>query len=293
MAERYGGAHSPGAAGTDWSRKRRSRVGARANALYIVPIPLLFTAFGQNPAGLAFDLAAFFVLIGAASVTRQGLLAEDAFDARTVARRPALPRKMIGAALTGAGLFLAGLPAVGGGIVLAALGIGLHVAAFGIDPLRNKMAGGAPAWQSERVAQAVDEAERHLADMRASILETSDRPLLIRVDSFAETARRLFRRVEEDPRDLAQARRWLGVYLLGAKDAARKYADLARRGDAKTGRSDFMTLLDDLEQGFARRTETMLLDDRSDLGIEIDVLRERLDREGLAMAPTAEGDKTR
>ncbi|QFU09306.1 5-bromo-4-chloroindolyl phosphate hydrolysis protein [Rhodobacteraceae bacterium THAF1] len=293
MAQRFGGAHSPGAAKTDWSRKRRSRVGARANALYIAPIPLLFTAFGQNPAGLAFDLAAFFTLMGAAYLTREGLKAHDAYDARTTARRPAIPRKMLGAALTGAGLLLAGLPSLGGGIILAILGTALHVAAFGIDPLRNKMPGGAPAWQSERVAAAVDEAERHLADMRTAIAGTGDRPLLIRTDSFAETARGLFRRVEQDPRDLAQARRWLGVYLLGAKDAAQKYAALAARSDAKTARTEFMTLLNDLEQGFARRTETMLLDDRSDLDVEIEVLRERLDREGLAMASDDLGDKNR
>ena len=292
MAQRYGGAHSPDGAAQNWSRKRRSRVGARANALYIVPIPLLFTAFGQGPAGLATDLAAFFVLMAAAYMTREGLKAHDAYDARTTARRPALPRKVLGAALTGAGLFLAGLPALGGGIILAILGVALHIAAFGIDPLRNKRPGGAPTWQSDRVAEAVDEAERHLADMRAAIQTTADRPLLIRTDGFADTARGLFRRVEQDPRDLAQARRWLGVYLLGAKDAAQKYAALAARGDAKAARADFVLLLDDLEQGFVRRTETMLLDDRSDLGIEIEVLRERLNQEGLAME-TAPGNTDR
>ena len=198
-------------------------------------------------------------------------------------RRPALPRKMLGAAATGAGLALAGLPALGGALVLAVLGMALHVAAFGIDPLRNKHAAGAPGWQSERVARAVDEAEAHLAAMRDAVARTGDRPLTARVEGFAATARALFRRVEEDPRDLPQARRWLGVYLLGARDAARKYADLSGRVRDPQARDAFTSLLDDLEQGFARRTETMLLDDRSDLDIEIDVLRDRLDREGVAM----------
>ncbi|SPJ23805.1 5-bromo-4-chloroindolyl phosphate hydrolysis family protein [Palleronia abyssalis] len=288
MPERFGGPHSPRGAKGGWAVKRRSRVGARANALYIAPIPLLFTAFGEAPTGLALDLAAFFALSGAAWMTREGLKAQDAYDARATARRPALPRKALGAALTGAGLALAGLPAVGGAIVLAVLGVVLHVAAFGVDPMRNKIAGGAPGWQSERVAAAVDEAEAHLADMRAAIRATGDRHLLTRVDGFADTARALFRRVEEDPRDLPQARRWLGVYLLGAKDAAVKYASLAQRGHDEAARDDFLALLDDLEEGFARRSETMLLDDRTDLDIEIDVLRERLDREGVSMGETKE-----
>jgi len=38
-------------------------------------------------------------------------------------------------------------------------------------------------------------------------------------------------------------------------------------------------LLDDLEQNFAARTQKLISDDRTDLTIEIDVLRDRLSRE--------------
>ncbi len=268
-----------------WSGRRRSRIGARANALYIAPIPLLLTGWGQSPAGLALDLAAFFVLMAAAWMTREGLRAEEAYDARAAARRPALPRKMLGAGLTGLGLALAGLPAIGGALVLAALGVALHLGAFGLDPLRNKHPEGAEAWQSERVAAAVDAAEAHLAEMRNHVARTGDRALVTRVEEFAQTARAMFRRVEHDPRDLTDARRWLGVYLLGARDAAAKYAGLAERRAGGAERAEFVALLDDLEQGFARRTEEMLTDDRADLGIEIEVLRDRLRRDGVAPDP--------
>ena len=42
-----------------------------------------------------------------------------------------------------------------------------------------------------------------------------------------------------------------------------------------------MAFLDDLENNFAKRTSAMLTDDRSNLDIEIEVLRERLNRENL------------
>ncbi len=277
----------PGPA-TGWSKRRPIRAGARTNALYVAPVPLLFTGWGAGPAGLALDLAAFFVLIAAAHSTREGIRAEMAYEERAAARRPALPRKLLGAALTGAGLALAGLPAVGGAIVLAGLGIALHVGAFGIDPLRNKRPEGAEAWQSERAADAIDLAEAHLAEMRRQIERTGDRPLLARVEQFAATARGLFRKVERDPRDLPKARAWLGVYLRGARDAAAKYADLAQDGAGPEARAEFVALLDDLEQGFARRTDAMLLDDRSDLDVEIEVLRDRLRRDDLAPAARSE-----
>ena len=87
--------------------------------------------------------------------------------------------------------------------------------------------------------------------------------------------------VEEDPRDLTAARKYLVVYLSGARDATVKFADIyARSGDAQA-KADYLALLDDLDENFAARTRASLLEDRGDLTIEIDVLRERLAREGV------------
>ena len=68
---------------------------------------------------------------------------------------------------------------------------------------------------------------------------------------------------------------------MGARDAAVKFADLYKRQRDEDARKKFEELLADLEGNFAARTEKMLLDDRSDMDIEIKVLRDRLQREGL------------
>jgi hypothetical protein len=91
----------------------------------------------------------------------------------------------------------------------------------------------------------------------------------------------MFRQVEADPRDLNAARRYLGVYLQGARDATVQFVDLYARNRDPQIRADYVTFLDDLENNFAKRTRAMLTDDRSNLDIEIEVLRERLDRENL------------
>lgn len=282
MAVRSGGSGSPGgdrSRDDGWSGRRPRRMGARLNALFVAPVPLVLFAFGKDPVGLGLNLLAFGVLMGAALMTREGIRAEMAYDARKIARRPALPRKIFGALLTGLGLGLAGAadPVAGG--IFAVLGVALHLMAFGADPLRDKGHDDVDAFQADRVSRAVDGAEARLAAMRDAILRTGDPVLISRVERFATTARRLFRRVETDPRDLSSARRWLSVYLQGAADATGAFVDLDRRDGA--ARRDYLTLLDDLEDGFAKRTETMLLDDRGDLDIEIKVLRDRLARERL------------
>jgi 5-bromo-4-chloroindolyl phosphate hydrolysis protein len=153
--------------------------------------------------------------------------------------------------------------------------------AFGIDPLRDKRMEGIDTFQQDRVAKVVDEAEAYLASMKDHIDSIGDRHLETRTTQFQLMARRMIRTVEEDPRDLTGARKFLGVYLMGARDAAAKFADLYKRQRNEDARADFEALLSDLEQNFAARTDKMLLDDRGDMDIEIKVLRDRLQREGL------------
>lgn len=297
MAQRFGGPHSPGPkAGTPappLAGKRPRRHGARANLLFLAPFPFLFTAFFEDPPGLALDLGAFGAIVLAAWLTREGLAAEDAWEARKTARRPAIPRKIFGSVLIGLGLFLGALGPEGSllnALIVGALGSGLHLGAFGLDPMRDKGMEGIDRFQQDRVARVADEAEKMLETMAETIRRTSDRGLADRVARFAATARTMIRQVEEDPRDLAAARRYLGVYLAGARDATVKFADLWARARDAQARADYLRLLDDLEGNFAARSQALLADDRTDLDIEIGVLRDRLAREGVTAFQN--GDRT-
>lgn len=291
MSKRYGGKYSPdgssvdnGAASSSFAGKKRTKVGGRTNVLFFVPIPLAMRAFTGAPSELAQNLSAFGLLILAAWLTREGVIAHEAYDARKVARKPAVPRKIFASILTGLGLAIAGYSGMANlmtPIIFAVAGVALHAFAFGPDPLKNKGMEGIDTFQQDRVAAAVDKGEAHLKTMREAILRTTDRALIARVEEFAGTARQMFRTLEEDPRDLSGARKFVGVYLQGASDATDKFADLYARGRDPEVRADYEALLSDLEQNFAARTEKMLLDDRTDMDIEIKVLRDRLQREGL------------
>lgn len=292
MAERFGGKFSPGNDSPDapepavdqWHGKRRSRAGGRVNMLFFVPVPLAVRAFVQDPSGLALNLTAFGLLILSAWLTREGVKAQDAFDARKIARRPALPRKAIASVLMGLGLFVAsyaGNDTLTNPLIFAVLGTVLHSFSFGLDPMRDKGMEGIDTFQQDRVARVVNEAEKHLAAMKEAITRAGDRKLEARVERFQLTARDMFRTVEEDPRDLTAARKYLGVYLLGARDATSKFADLYARTRDPKARADYEALLDDLEKNFSARTRALLVDNKTDLNIEIEVLRERLEREGV------------
>lgn len=297
MAQRYGGKFSPDPKESPETGKRpaydKARVdpvGARANLMFLPAVPMVFLALNDGATGLVTALVSAAILTAGAFLLREGLKAEAAYAARKVARRPALPRKIAAALLVGVGIALAAYrsePGIVAPVLYGLAALGLHLAAFGIDPLTSKGMEGIDTFQQDRVARVVDGAEDLLSDMRDAMRRAEDRKMELRLDQFQTTVRDLIQTVEEDPaRPDRPARKYLGVYLIGARDATIKFADIYGRSRDTQARSDYAALLDDLEQNFAARTRALLSEDRTDLNIEIDVLRDRLQREGVRLSPT-------
>mgnify|MGYP001765072299 CR=1 FL=1 len=287
MAERFGGKYSPQggppAAGPmtapRGAAEPKPRGMWRASILFLTAFLFLFPAFGDDPRDMLLGLAAGGLIILAAWLTREGLKAEAAYQARTLARRPALPRKLLGAVLTGAALAVGGIIADQGlvyPVLYALVGAVLHLGAFGLDPMADKGMEGIDAFQTGRVAHAVEEGEKYLKGMQDAILRAKDRSLERRVEQFSTAARGLFRTIEADPGDLTAARKYLSVYLMGARDATVKFADHYAQTRDASARADFESLLTDLETTFAQKTTAFLSNNRTDLDIEIAVLRDRL-----------------
>lgn len=299
MAKRFGGQYSPdgksapsgdspatGTSRNTYATAQVDPVGVRANLMFLPPVPLVFMSLNDGATGLAMGLGAAAIWTLGAWLLRDGLRAEAAYKARRVAKRPAIPRKIFSAVLTGAGTALAAFksdPALVAPLIYGGAATALHLTAFGLDPLSDKGVEGIDQFQQNRVARVVDEAEAYLEAMSDAIRRAGDRRIEARVEQFQTTVRDLFRTVEEDPRDLTAARKYLTVYLMGARDATVKFADIYTRSGDVQARADYETLLDDLEQNFAARNRKLLLEDRSDLTIEIDVLRDRLKREGVTL----------
>lgn len=301
MAERFGGQYSPSPkrdlAGREIDKRPpaplKHRLEGRPFWITLAAAPFVLTAFGDGLVGLVRALGAFALIGAGAMLTREGLRAEAAFDARSKARKPAFPRKIFGAILFGAGIGLgAQAPemGLGGAIAVGAVGVVLNLLAFGLDPLKSKGMEGIDTFQQDRVLRVVAEGEKHLAAMRDAITRTGDHALLARIDRFTTTAREMFRVVEEDPGDLSSARRYMGVYLMGARDASVKFADVWTQTRDASARDAYEALLDDMEANYTARTRALIADGRDGLDIEIDVLRDRLAREGLAMAPVTRKD---
>jgi hypothetical protein len=297
MAQRFGGKYSP--EGNDdgpskagaYRGATRTRAGGRVNFLFLAPLPLIWAAFTSGSTGLLLNLGALGFLLLAAWLTREGLLAEEEYNARKIARRPGFPRKSAGSLLTGLGLGLAGFAAGGGlvePIIYAVLGTALHGFAFGLDPMKDKGMEGVDQFQTDRVARAVEKAESYLSTMTDAVKRAGSRDAERRLAGFQLSVREMLRTIESDPRDLTGARRYITVYLMGARDATVKFADIYAHSRDPEARDRYFALLTDLEENFNAKTRKLLDNDATQLDVEIEVLRDRLKREGIRPAPALE-----
>lgn len=288
MAQRFGGKYSPTPQGTPetplgMADAAPAGAGLKSNLLFALPFLFIVKAFRGDASALFVGLGSAGLLLLAAWLTREGIKAQHDYDSRRISRRPAFPRKMFAACLTGAALLLATLGWQASFIypfLFGMLGAFLHLGAFGPDPLRAKGMEGVDPFQTDRVARAVDEGAQYLAGMKDAILRANDGPLEARVDHFAVLAQGMFRGIESNPGDLTAARKYLTIYLMGARDATVKFADVYAANRDPKARADYESLLNDLESTFASRTRTLMTDSHTDLDVEIQVLRDRLKQEG-------------
>lgn len=299
MAERFGGRYSPGGTpkggqkpapgGAPFGGRKASNINPGARMMFIAPFSMLIGGVIElvsgQPVDMLVELGGFALTLGGAVLLSEGLKAEAAYAERTIAKPPEIPRKLFAAVATGLGVGLvAGFAdqiTVLEGILFGGAALAAHLVAFGLDPMRAKGGAGSGDLEADRVARAIDRAEGTVEEILAAIRRTRDRALIDRVGALMTPVREVFRMVEEDPRDLSRARKFLGVYLIGARDATVKYAKLTERGPDAEARTEYEALLGDLETSFQNQQQVLLQDDRSALDVEIEVLRDRLQREGI------------
>jgi len=303
--KRFGGTFSPGgppregaaaaprqtarpASRRPWAGRAATSVSLRTVGLFVFPTPLLLGALWSlmTVDVLRFGgfLVAYAALILGAGLTREGLRAEAAFNARTVARPPTWPRKLFGAALTALGV--GGAVWLGGGGVAGAAGFAvaaatLHVIAFGPDPMKAKGLSGLSGAALDDAVTRIETARRLVAEMTAAANRFADAALRGRVDAVAESALGVIERLERNPGDLRRSRRFLAVYLVGARDAAVSFAQAWAEDPDPAIAQRYAALLGDMQTQFDRHAEVLGESDKAALDVEIEVLQDRLKLEGV------------
>lgn len=269
------------------TRRRRSGRRWPAALLFVLPLPLLIKAIVSLWSGhvgmlLASGGAYVFFLV-AALVVRQGLINEDAFDARPHGGSPP-PLKALGGALVGLATAFAAFAAAGqpmpGALAFGAIAALGYFLFYGPDPRARRLVAGDRGAEAD-VSAALREAYDRLDRIRQASLQIPSLEFKDRLANIIAGAQNVLKAIEDDPRDLRRARKFLNVYLDGAQRVTEQYARTHPQAKSVELEHNFRTLLVEMENICHEQHQKLIQHDVLDLDVQIEVLNTRLKQEGV------------
>ncbi len=241
---------------------------------------------GSFDEALGLLAAVFLLYFGARSIER-GSREEALNDGRPLTQSPT-PWKLLGSLAAGAAaaaISLGSGDGLGMTVVYGALVAGAAVFTYGLDPRADRSALEAAAQRagikSKDVIDTLDEAHRKVRGIEDAAQGLHSRELKARLDRICQQARMILAQLEQDPKNLSRARRFLVTYLDGTRDVVTKYAAQQRDVGETLLAENFRRVLSTIEQVFAEQEEVLKQDDKLDLEVQIEVLETQLKREGV------------
>ena len=141
--------------------------------------------------------------------------------------------------------------------------------------------GGTPGLTDEQRAALAD-ARHQIIDIELANADIRNTEFSARLDRIVASARGTLDLLTHRPEVLGRARKFLEVYLTGARQVIEKYADTHRFAQSDELETRFQRLLETIEASFEEQRRALLEDDVLELDIAIEVLQQQLQQEGIA-----------
>ena len=258
--------------------------------LYLLPMPMLLIALVKmlkGHSGGAFGFAVAFTLcMVAATLVRKGVTIEQEAKRRKIVRRSStVPYKLLGAGVLGVAIFFgasagAGISIFSSLLLAVASAVG-SVFVYGTDPSRRAPDMPSVGVTSEEVIEILDEADDKILAIEAARARIHNVELKDRLKNIVTGVREIMGIVEEDPRDLRRARKFLKVYLDGAQRVTEGYADTHKYGDNGELEDNFRNVLSTIETVIGEQKGKLLENNLTELDVQIEVLQLQLEKEGV------------
>ena len=261
--------------------------------LYLLSFPLLPAALfalqdGHQTIALARG-AGFGLAMAAATLIRKGIRLDNEAIRRNLRRRPSTVRyRAIGAGLLAVGMFLVawlglhtGYGLVGSVLLGLAVLLGCYLY-YDFDGIGRKDPDiAAVGITTEELVELLDEAEARIVAIENASRDIPNVEFRDRLRRIAAEARQILDTIEKDPVDARRARKFLKVYLDGARQVTEGYARSHRGVEAPALEDNFRRVLGTIETVIHEQQEKLRENNLSELDVQIEVLQLQLEKEGV------------
>ncbi|EIC29040.1 5-bromo-4-chloroindolyl phosphate hydrolysis protein [Methylomicrobium album BG8] len=266
------------------------RYSPRGLLLYFLPmalIPATFIALAKGHVlNVLIDAAGFALYMLAAVCLRQGLQAEYVYHKSRIAGPPNPPLKTIAAAIaalaTGMVAWLGAGHSLPAGMLFASgafLGMYLR---YGFDPrVEKRKITAAYGYSGDEIRQALEDSSRVIRGIEQANARIRNAELNRRIERICDIADDILADIAADPRNFRRARKFLNVYLEGARQVSEGYAETHRQTSSEALEQNFRNVLETIESTFQEQHQKLMEEDAFDLDVKIEVLNTQMKREGI------------
>ena len=265
------------------------RFSPRGLLLYFLTLPLIpatIIALGKgNLSGIIANASGFALYVFAALCLRKGLQAEMTLSQNPLARTPKWPLKklaaIIAALATGIIAWLGAHQTIPVALIFAAGAfLGMYLS-YGFDHRQEKKIAAAQGYTGDEILRMLEESSLMVRSIEQANCKIRNAELNQRIKNICGIADRILGDIESDPRDIRRARKFLNVYLDGAKQVTEGYAKTHQQTQSDQLEQNFRNVLETIESVFQEQHQKLLEEDVFDLDVKIEVLSTQLKREGI------------
>ena len=255
----------------------------KGTLLYLFLIPLflsiIIALFQTNIKAFMLNSISFLLFLAVATVAKKGFLQEGKYHKEIFTKAPKVPYKTIAGYLLGFSTFFtayfAGEETLIKSFFLATISIIGYFLFYGFDPKENKF-NNLGNISSDFVLETINEAKIKLATIKNSITQIKDTILHEKLNIAISKSEHILQTIQEDPKDIRVARKFLIVYIDGIANVTEAYTALDEKDIDRQTKERLHTLMDDVEQRFDKELKRLKNNNMFDLDVHIDVLKEQI-----------------
>jgi len=249
--------------------------------LFLVPLfmALILALFQTNIKAFILNSFSFFLFLSVATLAKKGFVQEKVYHDSTFTKAPKLPYKMFAGYLLGGATFftafIAGEQPFVKSLFLALIATLGYYLLYGFDPKKDKLENLGDV-SAEFVLESIKEAKAKLASVRENLNKIKDNTLHEKITQAVQKASHIIQTIQDDPKDVRVARKFLIVYLDGMKKVTQSYTELEESDITVDTKERLHTLMDDVQEKFDQELVRLKNNNAFNLDVHIDVLKEQI-----------------
>jgi 5-bromo-4-chloroindolyl phosphate hydrolysis protein len=255
----------------------------KGTLLYLFLFPLFLAMIGAlfqtNIQAFILNTISFFLFLSVVKIAKKGFTQEATYHQTIFTKAPKTPYKLYAGILLGGATFFTASIAGGAPLIkslfLTIMSMIGFFLLYGFDPKEDKLENLGDI-SASFVLETLQEANNKLSTIKQHKEKITDTYLEGKIEQALQKANHIIRTIQEDPKDIRVARKFLIVYIDGIANVTNAYTELEEKEITLETKKRLYTLMDEVDTRLDKELSRLKNNNAFDLDVHIDVLKAQL-----------------